>query len=245
MCLIALLHHVVDDWPVIVAANREEAYARGGTPPQIWTGQMPFLAGRDPKGGGTWLGINRAGLVVAVTNRRRSHPDSPMRSRGLLVTDLLAHETAADAEKQAIAELSRTPYDGCNLLLVDSQRATVIHHGDWLRVRPLPPGLHVLANRDVNDETDARCRFVFDTMISHRYPSVDAAFSVMESICRHHEPPTPICLRGPERGTVSSTILGISTDIRNSRLLHAQGPPDRTIYFDQSDWISQLLQEPN
>ena len=40
MCLLALFFHVVEDAPVIVGANREEQYERGGEPPQILPGTV-------------------------------------------------------------------------------------------------------------------------------------------------------------------------------------------------------------
>src|SRR5207253_2764050 len=38
MCLLALFYRVVEDAPLVVGANREEAYARGGEPPRILDG---------------------------------------------------------------------------------------------------------------------------------------------------------------------------------------------------------------
>src|SRR5918912_1275394 len=78
MCLLALLYRVASDAPVVVGANREEFYARGGDPPQVLGGAA--VAGVDPLAGGTWLGVNAHGLLVAVTNRRKS--SVPQRLRG-------------------------------------------------------------------------------------------------------------------------------------------------------------------
>ncbi|PWT85887.1 MAG: hypothetical protein C5B58_02370, partial [Acidobacteria bacterium] len=72
MCLLAVFFRVVEDAPVVVGANREEAYARGGTVPQLLSGPTRFVAGLDPIAGGTWLGINQHGVLIAVTNRPRS-----------------------------------------------------------------------------------------------------------------------------------------------------------------------------
>ena len=106
--------------------------------------------------GGTWLGINEYGVIVAVTNRRKSLLPAMPRSRGLLVRELLTSRSAIAAADRATRELDGNKYAGCNLLCVDSERAVVIQAGDWLRVRPLPTGLHVLSNGDVNDEGDRR-----------------------------------------------------------------------------------------
>ena len=58
--------------------------------------------------------------------------------------------------------LERNPYAGANFLCADASRAVVIQAGDWLRVTPLPPGIHVLTNRDVNDASDPRLNYALD-----------------------------------------------------------------------------------
>src|SRR5438094_573074 len=107
MCLLALFYRVAEDAPVVVGANREEFYARGGEPPSLHAGPLPFVAGVDPVAGGTWLGVNARGVLVAVTNRRRSETPPNPRSRGLLVRQLLALPTAKEAADVAARELDR------------------------------------------------------------------------------------------------------------------------------------------
>src|SRR5947209_4868052 len=151
MCLLALFFRVLEDAPVVVAANREEVYARGGSPPQLLDGPCRAIAGLDPQAGGTWFGLNQHGVLVALTNRPKSQPPPTPRSRGLLARDLLACSSSRSASDLAARELLAGRYAGCNVLCADAQGAYVLHAGDWLRVRPLPPGLHVLTNRDVNE----------------------------------------------------------------------------------------------
>src|SRR5215831_17108423 len=103
MCLLALFFRAVEDAPVVVGANREEFYARGGEPPQLLDGPVQAVAGVDPQGGGTWLGVNAHGVLVAVTNRARSQPPPRPRSRGLLVRDLLTScASAREATDRAV-----------------------------------------------------------------------------------------------------------------------------------------------
>src|SRR5207249_505079 len=97
MCLLAVYFRVAVDAPVIVGANREEFYARGGEAPRLMGQSCRVLAGRDPRAGGTWLGVNEHGVVVAVTNRPTSHVPAAPRSRGLLTRDLLEYGSAAGA----------------------------------------------------------------------------------------------------------------------------------------------------
>src|SRR5437016_11900105 len=107
MCLLALFFRVVEDAPVVVGANREEFYNRGGEPPQFLKGIHPAVAGVDPLAGGTWFGVNEHGALVAVTNRPKSEMPAKPRSRGLLARVLLGCGTAAAAVEQAARELDQ------------------------------------------------------------------------------------------------------------------------------------------
>jgi len=237
MCLVAILYRVIDDVPVLLAANREEAYARGGTAPDIRTGPRPYIAGLDPVAGGTWLGINVDGLIVAITNRPKSQRPESLRSRGLLVRDLLEQSSAREAMHVASRELASNHYAGCNLILADRDSLWVVHAGDWLRVRSLAPGFHIITNADVNDSTDDRIYWVMERLHDNPPRGRDDALALLQFVCDR----PPICLHGSERGTVSSTLLALADRPRDGRLLHAQGPPDTTPYSDRTDLWWELL----
>jgi uncharacterized protein with NRDE domain len=243
MCLLALFFRVVEDAPAVLGANREEAYRRGGEAPRLHQGPCRFVAGLDPVAGGAWLGVNEHGVVAAVTNRPKEDKPERPRSRGLLVRDLLGCSTASAASLLAVRELDANRYDGCNILCVDAENATLIHGGDWLRVRPLPPGLHVLTNGDANDDRDPRLSLAAYLLgrEGNRYRTSADCVEMLRQVCGRHEPDEPaICLTGAERGTVSSSILALRPSLAKSVYLHAQGPPDRTPYTDYSDLLCQL-----
>jgi uncharacterized protein with NRDE domain len=247
MCLLALFFRVVEDAPVVVGANREEAYDRGGEPPQVLDGACRAVGGRDPVAGGTWFGVNERGVVAAVTNRPRSEPPPRPRSRGLLLRDLLACPTAAAAVDLACRELGRSErYAGCNVLVADRERAVALHAGDWLRVRPLPPGLHVLTAHDVNDASDRRLGHALWWLSQRDYVTSGQCVAALKELCAQsggNDP--PICLHGGHGGTVSSSIVAVRTPLARSTYLHAQGPPDRTPYVDYSPLLAQIAAPPD
>ncbi len=70
MCLILLAYDVHPEYRLILAANRDEFYDRPTLPMAFWEDHPDILAGRDLKGGGTWLGITRSGRFAAITNYR-------------------------------------------------------------------------------------------------------------------------------------------------------------------------------
>jgi uncharacterized protein with NRDE domain len=247
MCLLALFYRAVEDAPVVVGANREEEYRRGGSAPQIHEAALGgglrarAVFGTDPTAGGTWLGVNEHGLFVAVTNRGKSRLPQRPRSRGLLTRELLAFPNAREASAHAVRELESGSYAGCNFLCADADSATVIHAGDWLRVRPLPPGLHVLTNRDVNDASDMRAGHVLGWLGARTHRTADDCLASLRQVCAHHPPEEPpICVRLEDRGTVSSTLLALRPSLAAGSLWHAQGPPDRTPYADYSSLLREL-----
>lgn len=235
MCLLALFYRVVEGAPVVVGANREEFYARGGEPPRVLDGPVRAVAGVDPLAGGTWFGVNGHGVVVAVTNRARSEPPPRPRSRGLLARDLLTTCTSARAAAdRAARELDGGPYAGCNFLCADADAAIVIQASDWLRVRPLPPGIHVLTNHDVNDSSDGRVGHALGWLGERSYDSARDCVDALKGLCAQAgNGGPPMCVRLADRGTVSSSILALRPPA-GGLYLHAQGPPDRTPYGDYS-----------
>jgi uncharacterized protein with NRDE domain len=242
MCLLALFFRVVEDAPIVAGANREEFYSRGGEPPRVLDGTGLAVAGVDPVAGGTWFGVNQRGVLIAVTNRPKSETPAQSRSRGLLARDLLGCPTATAAIDQAARELERGPYAGCNLLCADSENAAVIHGGDWLRIRPLPPGLHVLTSRDVNDATDPRLSYALGWLSQHRYACAQECLDALTELCAQTgNGRPPICIEGEESGTVSSSLVALRQPLTRSSYLHAQGPPTCTPYTDYSSLLKQIF----
>jgi hypothetical protein len=190
---------------------------------------------------GTWFGVNARGVFVAVTNRRKSETLPRPRSRGLLVREMLACSSAAAAVEHAVRELEQNHYAGGNFLCADASGAAVLHAGDWLRVRPLPPGLHVLTNGDINDASDSRLSYAAGWLGRRPYAAASDCVQALRQLCAQHEPENPpMCFRDKERGTVSSSIVALRGSLTDSTYLHAQGPPDRTPYEDYSPLLRAL-----
>jgi uncharacterized protein with NRDE domain len=242
MCLLALLFRVVDDAPVVIGANREEYYARGGEPPRILDSPGPAVAGIDPLAGGTWLGVNAHGVAVAVTNRPKSQLPAEPRSRGLLARELLACSTATEATMRAAREIESNRYAGCNILCADRDSAAIVQAGDWLRIRPLPPGVHVLTAHDVNDASDSRLGHALSWLSQRGYARSKDCIEALRELCAQTgNGSPPMCLYAKKGGTVSSTLIALNWSADHSIYLHAQGPPDRTPYVDYSHLLREIF----
>ncbi len=164
MCTVAILLRPGHAWPVMLAANRDERLDRAWDPPGAWWPERPgVIAGRDRSGGGTWMGVNRHGLVAAVLNRPGSLGPAPgKRSRGDL--PLLALERdGLEAAVAAIAALDAGLWRSFNLVLADRSGAVVLRGLGRGRPEPLPlapdvqiAGVHMITAHDPDDLASPR-----------------------------------------------------------------------------------------
>ncbi|MBT7967359.1 MAG: NRDE family protein [Proteobacteria bacterium] len=70
MCFVAVAVNCHADFPFIVAANRDEYFARPSLGIHIWDTPVPVIAGKDLSAGGAWLGLSTDGRFAALTNCR-------------------------------------------------------------------------------------------------------------------------------------------------------------------------------
>lgn len=120
MCLILLAWHAHPDYPLVIAANRDEFFARPTAAADFWQAAPQVLAGRDLQAGGTWLGATRNGRFAALTNYRDPAQNQQLPSRGALVADFLTGNETPENYLARIAA-SGVRYNGYNLLLGDGQ----------------------------------------------------------------------------------------------------------------------------
>lgn len=160
MCSIILLLRPGHDWPVLIAANRDEMIERPWSPPaRHWPDRPEVVAGKDSLAGGSWLGLNETGLVVAMLNRRNTlGPQDGKRSRGELVLDALDFADAADAVEMLQA-LDPSAYRPFNMVVADNRDGFWLRNlGDRIEAERLPPGLSMITASDRNDRSSPRIR---------------------------------------------------------------------------------------
>ncbi len=143
MCLILFAYRVRADTDLVVAANRDEFYARPAALAHRWSDSSHVFAGRDLSAGGTWLGVSDRGRFAAVTNfSENAEGPLPPGSRGDLTADFLR----GDAPGRAYAaSIDHGRYRGFSLLLWDGTELIYTSNRNTA-VRVLEPGVHGLAN---------------------------------------------------------------------------------------------------
>jgi hypothetical protein len=164
MCTIVILSRPGHDWPILIAANRDERLARPWKKPAAhWPDRPEVVAGLDVLAGGSWLGLNATGVVAAALNRQGTlGPAEGKRSRGELVLDALDHTDAVDAA-DALGAIDPGAYRPFNLVIADNRDALLLCHRDGtgetpVTVEPLGAGLTMVTALERDDLRSPRIR---------------------------------------------------------------------------------------
>lgn len=250
MCLILLAWQAHPEFPLVVAANRDEFLARPTAAAAFWidAGPPEILAGRDLQAGGTWLGITRSGRFAALTNYRQAeNRDATSPSRGTLVSDFLAGTMPADGY---LADLQTRAADFRGFNLICGTCDTGLWHcanrdADGRPghvVQRLLPGIYGLSNNllDVPWPKVAQGKSALARALT-ALPGEGPLLDLLRDDTRHDDarlPRTGISLdwertlsaafvRAPGYGTRSSTV--ITLDRRGM------------LSFDEQTWLAGAL----
>ena len=226
MCLILIAYRAHPDYPLVVAANRDEYYQRPTAPAAFWEDHPHILAGRDLECMGTWLGVTRDGRIAALTNFRNPHErktEAP--SRGRLVSGFLESDLAPRAYLEQVA-LTASSYNGFNLLLGDAD-GLFCFSSHSAASQALPPGIFGLSNHLLDtpwpkvERGKQRLRAALT-----REPSIDDLLDLLydKEPAREDELPdtgvgagmervlSPALITSPQYGTRASTAVLLRKD---------------------------------
>lgn len=254
MCTIAILFGVAE-FPLILAANRDELYARVAREPQVLASAPRVVGGLDVVSGGTWLAFRADGRFAAVTNQRALEPLAPgLRSRGLVVREL----AAAEDQDAHVAALDPQHHANMNLVWGDADHVSIayLRRTGSKEIVSLPHGVHVLCNDRLGAPGFPRAeRFAIAVdralaeapgwpMLSRSLASAlgDHTRVPADQVPPSHLPPaiarelTATCIHSESYGTRSATLAAIDHGAVPA-YLHADGPPCVTPFVDHTSLL--------
>ena len=238
MCLIVFAWQVIPGKPLVAAGNRDEFYERPAAPAAWWEDHPQVYAGRDLRGGGTWIGVTRDGRFAAITNIRapsERRDDAP--SRGNLVADYL---TGAVSAQEYVAGLAATAdrYNGFNLLVGDRDQLfwySNRNQDDPRNGKPLAPAIYGLSNSGLDTPWPkvVRTKAEFASLLCQSAPE-DAYFEMLSDTRQASDCRLPntgvgvelervlsaVCIASPTYGTRVSTVVqlyGCATAVLQER----------------------------
>jgi uncharacterized protein with NRDE domain len=246
MCTLAIYLRYFEKYPLVIAANRDEHFARASEAPKLWNCEPALVAGKDLIAGGTWLGVNAAGLAAAVVNRRvQAEPPAAPRSRGQLCLDMLQTATLGDA-RAALPYEDAGRYQPFLLLVASTEGAFAAYNaGSEVELIKIQPGLHVFSNTSFTEQDGKkleRAQQHFATAGEALAPILSAADSLEPAVGILHEvlgdhtaddsadAKGALCVHvpGADYGTVSSSMIFYSQSENKFYFYHAPGAPCRT-----------------
>ncbi|MFO7565474.1 MAG: NRDE family protein [Enhygromyxa sp.] len=260
MCTIIAAVRVWPTRPLVIAANRDELLDRPAGEARVWApgeaADRRVLAPRDLRAGGTWLGVNDAGLFVGITNRR-ALPDPRRRSRGELVFEALGAEDHR-AARARIAALSARDYNPFHLLFADRSGASVVwSDGERLHELELGPGVHWMTERSFGAAASERHGILeqrAEELASGTPPDVEGWRSILADHRPHDDgddPPGRLCVgldsvcvhASPIKyGTRSSTLVELGEGPGDLRFFHAGGRPCEHPLIERPEAVAELLE---
>ncbi len=159
MCTVVLLRRPGHRFPIQIIANRDEHRTRPWDPPAAhWPAQPGVVAGRDRTAGGTWMGVNDAGVVAAILNRAGTlGPILGKRSRGELPLLALQQRSARDAAA-AVTQIDAGAWRDFNMVIADRDGAVFVRGVGEGRptAHDLPEGVSMVTAYDPNDPESPR-----------------------------------------------------------------------------------------
>ncbi|RJF95828.1 NRDE family protein [Noviherbaspirillum saxi] len=227
MCLIVFAWQVVPAMPLIAAGNRDEFFERPAAAADWWDDHSQVYAGRDLRGGGTWMGVTRDGRFAAITNVRdpsSKRDDAP--SRGELVADYLIGNRGPQEYIDSLSHGAER-YNGFNLLVGDGDTLIWFSNAgndDDRNGKPLAPGIYGLSNGLLDSPWPkvVRTKAQFSSLLCQGAPE-DAYFEMLTDTTRAPDCRLPktgvglewermlsaVCIQSPEYGTRTSTVARI------------------------------------
>ncbi len=251
MCVLYLALRAHPNFPFVAALNRDESYARPTAAAAFWREHPGMLAGRDLKAGGTWSGVTRDGRFGAVTSYRDPAAfRADAASRGSLVRDFLRGEEVAREYLERIRR-ERARFNPFNLILGSMRTGEFYYYGSHTdTLERLPPGRHALSNASLNTpwpkvrrggeafERALAATSSWDSggFLNFLQDATPADVSELPSTGVSAEWElglSPIFIRTPGYGTLSSTVIALDTKdrVHFTELTHVPTPSRFAVDF--------------
>lgn len=228
MCILFIALDKHPDYPLVIAANRDEYHARPSRSMHWWEDKPEIFAGRDLTAGGTWLGVNAAGAFAAVTNFRSGEDrQGGARSRGELVAGFLQDGTDPESYGDFL-QRHHHEFSPFNLVFGNQSKLFTWGH-DLPRVRALSPGFHSVSNGPMDTVWPKMSRGVKELSMHIRVDRQLEGNSLLPIMLDRSPAPdvelpqtglgrdkerwlSPIYIQGPQYGTRTTSILLFQRD---------------------------------
>ena len=249
MCTLVLLYRLLKGFPVVALHNRYLGNNTTEKPPTRLNGNT--VAPLDVETGGTWIGMNDSGLLLAITNQETQRLPEPGRSRGLLALDILKDQRTAEEAKERLLDPSiRGLYSTGNFTALDQHTAWHIVWDRETHVYPISEGVYAVSTitvvpgmewsdraRGIWVDAEKRRARAYELLDGYRPTSIEDAVAEMMRVSADHgwgRSQASICWHSPDYRQTSSTIMAVATEPGNSLVYYCEGNACENHFKDYS-----------
>jgi len=249
VCTLILLHRLLNDYPVVALHNRYLGKDTMEQPPRRLNGST--VAPIDVDLGGTWIGMNDSGLLLAITNQETQRLPEPGRSRGLLALDILKdYETAEEAKEHLLDPSIRGLYRTGNFTVLDSQEAWHVVWDRDTHVYPIRKGVYAVSTitvvpgmewseraRSIWVDAEKRRARAYELLSDYQPETIEDAVAEMMRVSADHgwgRSQASICWHSPEYRQTSSTVMAVAAEPSNSLVYYCEGNACENRFKDYS-----------
>jgi hypothetical protein len=214
MCSIIILNKINKEFPLIIAANRDEVPSRKFTKPQLLSKEPTIIGGKDKSKGGTWLGVNKQSLFATITNQNQTDFYKKT-TRGQIVLDVLKCQSIKEM-LSFVEDFDPKDYNGFNLIF-GNQEVVYIAHSYLLHsmvIREVQQGINIISDDMKFVGTDNKKLLIHDWLRDihtanwqHTYKELKAVLSTSDCGIRARQHKDKITGKLAGKATTSSTIL--------------------------------------
>ena len=238
MCTFIMLYGLLDDYPIVALHNRYLELTTVEKPPQTLDGGV--FCPVDVASKGTWFGLNKDGLLLAITNQETQSIEKPGRSRGLLALDVLREcSSSGEAKKYLFDPSIRDLYRPGNFVIADSDEAWHILWDKQTTAWEIKPGPYALGvvtmypGIKLNDraeriglDSEMRRKRAYQLLMGYHPKSFEAALGKMMEVSADHEygkTTSSICWHSKDYKQTSSTIIAVGNEPKVSLVYYCEG----------------------
>lgn len=253
MCILFIALEQHPDYPLIIAANRDEFHHRATAASQFWQDCPNLLAGKDLQAQGSWMGITRNGYLSALTNVRDPQTVQPEAiSRGELVVNFLRQPVPSAAYLERLSQ-TKNQYNGYNLLFGHWKNLWV-YNNHTNEATNLSPGVYGLSNARLNSpwpkvnhgvaRLKAHCQqastlkpdTLFDILLDQQQAS-DAMLPQTGVSIEWERKLSSIFIQSEHYGTRSATLLLIDNHNQATWIEHTFNPKAENIGIQHIEFV--------
>lgn len=254
MCSIIVINQHYKQFPLVIAANHDEALSKKILPPQALSND-PHIFGEKDDRRASFLAVNQHSLFAAITSQ--GPKNLALLSPSLVVLEALKAKML-DEMISLVEELNPAPYNKFNLIFGNSKAVFVAHsyilHS--MVIDEMPKGVNLItSDMKFNIQTDDKRAFIHQTLDTHKDTPWPEYYSILKSVLADTESEIKIVPKKNKEGkasgrcTRSSHILAFNDELARFKYFERtairpktkEGEPKPCKYKDYIDQYRELI----